>query len=128
MENALFLARLLGTYFIIVAIGISFNRQTYQKVMEDFCKNSALVYLGGILALFFGLLIVLFHNVWMANWLVIITIFGWGGIIKGIWLIVFPKSVAKFAEVYKKKANLLTLHLILAFALGIFLSIKGYWG
>ena len=127
MENSVFLAKLLGPYFIIVAVGILFNLKIYQKIMEDFCKNSALIYLGGIMALFFGLLVVLFHNVWVASWEVIITIFGWLGLIKGIWLITFPNSVTKFSEAYQKNLTLLRIHLVIVLALGLFLTVKGYF-
>jgi len=126
MENSIFLAKILGSYFIIIALGGLFNLKTYQKVLEDFCKNSALLYLGGIFALLFGLLVLVFHNVWVANWTVIITIFGWGGLIKGAWLIIFPNTVVKFTQAYQKKAALLTIHLVIALALGIFLTAKGY--
>jgi hypothetical protein len=127
MENSIFLAKLLGPYCIIVSAGILFNLRIYQKLIEDFFKNSAILYMGGILALFFGLLIVLFHNVWEASWTVIITIFGWIGIIKGIWLIVFPAWVGKFTEVYQKKTALLRVNLVIVFAIGAVLTIFGYF-
>ena len=82
MQSSIFLAKLLGPYCIIVAVGILFNRKIYQKLMEDFCKSTALIYMGGVLALFFGLLIVLFHNVWVGGWPVVITVFGWLGLLK----------------------------------------------
>ncbi|MDP8212084.1 MAG: hypothetical protein P9X22_02180 [Candidatus Zapsychrus exili] len=128
MENSVFLAKLIGPYCIIVGLGVLLNLKTYQTIMEDFLKNSALIYLGGILALIIGLLIVLTHNVWTVSWAVAITIFGWGGIIKGIWLIAFPKSICKFSENYLKNANLLKLHLILVIIVGVGLSIFGYIG
>ncbi|MBU2540873.1 MAG: hypothetical protein KJ593_03125 [Candidatus Omnitrophica bacterium] len=127
MENTVFIAKLLGPYMIIVALGIMLNLKTYQRVMEDFCKNTALVYLGGIFALLFGLLVVIIHNVWVASWVVIITIFGWGGIVKGIWLIIFPNTIDKFMQVYQKKQALLKVYLVLILALGVFLTIKGYF-
>lgn len=127
MENSIFLAKLLGPYCIIVAVGILFNLRTYQKVMEDFCKNYALIYLGGVMALFFGLLIVLFHNIWVANWVVIITIFGWLGFIKGAWLIILPNTVTKMTEAYQKNVALLVVHLVIILALGVFLTVMGYF-
>lgn len=127
MENSIFLAKLLGPYCIIVAVGILFNLRTYQKVMEDFCKNYALIYLGGVVALLFGLLVVLFHNVWVCNWVVIITIFGWLGLIKGAWLIILPNTVAKLTEAYQKNVALLMVNLVIILALGVFLTVKGYF-
>lgn len=127
MEKSIFLAKVLGPYCIIVALGIMFNLKTYHKVMEDFFKNSALIYLGGVIALLIGLLVALVHNVWMADWAVIITIFGWLGIIKGAWLIILPNTVAKLTEAYQKNTALLMVHLVIIFALGIFLSVRGYF-
>jgi hypothetical protein len=126
MENSIFLAKIIGPYAIVVALAFLFNPKTYQKILEDFCKNSALVYLGGIYAFLFGLLVVLFHNVWVAGWPVIITVFGWVGIIKGVWLIVFPNTVAKFTQAYQKKTPLLTISLAIVLVLGIFLVARGY--
>ena len=127
MESSIFLAKLLGPYCTIVAVGVLFNLKNYQKVMEDFFKNSALLYLGGVMALLFGLLIVLFHNLWAANWTVIITIFGWAGIIKGIWLIILPDSASKMPAVYQKNTALLKIHLLIIIALGVFLTVMGYF-
>ena len=127
MQSSIFLAKLLGPYCIIVAVGILFNRKIYQKLMEDFCKSTALIYMGGVLALFFGLLIVLFHNVWVGGWPVVITVFGWLGLIKGAWLIIFPNTVVRFTEAYQKNVVLLTVHLVIVFAIGAFLTIVGYF-
>jgi len=127
METSIFLAKLLGPYCIIVAAGILFNLKNYQKVMEDFSKNAALIYLGGVVALLFGLLIVLFHNVWAANWTIVITILGWLGFIKGAWLIILPNTVAKLTEAYRKNAALLVVPLVIVLALGAGLTIFGYF-
>ena len=127
MENSIFLAKIIGAYMVIVAAGVMLNLKTYQRIIEDFFKNTALIYLGGVLSLIIGLLIVLFHNVWVANWAVLITIFGWMGLIKGVWLIVFPNSVAKLTQAYQKKTALLVVHLVIILALGVFLTVKG-WG
>ena len=127
METSLFIAKILGPLVLVVAIGIMANRGFYQKVMEDFCKNAALIYIGGLFSLVIGILIVLAHNTWALNWALIITIFGWGGIIKGIWLIVFPNSIAKFMRVYQKNKALLGVHSVLALVVGTALTFLGYF-
>jgi len=124
---AVFLARLLGPYCLIVAIGVLINRKTYYKVMEDFFKNAAVVYIGGILTLFIGLLVVLTHNIWAANWTVLVTIFGWSGIIKGAWIIIFPNTLVKCIEIYQKKPALLMVNLLLVLAIGTVLTFFGYF-
>ena len=127
MATSILLAKILGPYLIIVAIGIMFNPKFYQKMIEDFFKNAALLYLGGVMALIIGMVIVLFHNVWVPSWPVIITIFGWGGLLKGIWLIVFPNSVGKLTQIYQRKPALLRVHMIVVLVIGLFLTAKGYF-
>lgn len=127
METPVFIAKVLGPCFLAVSLGMMFNKHFYQKVMEDYCKNAALIFFGGITAFVFGVVIVILHNVWVADWRVIITIYGWGGIIKGAWLILFPESVSRFMEAYLKNKNLLTLHSILAFLLSVALVYFGYF-
>ena len=126
MEHSVFLARLLGLYCIVIAVGVLLNLKTYQKVMEDFIKNTALLYIGGVLALLFGLAVVLFHNIWIASWPVLITIFGWIGVIKGILIIVLPNTLIRLTQAYQKKTALLVIQLIFVLAIGITLTIFGY--
>jgi len=127
MGTSLFIVKILGPCFLVVALGIMFNREFYQKVMEDFCKNSALMFFGGMFPLVIGLVIVLSHNVWVSGWPVIITIYGWAGILKGIWLLVFPNSAAKFTQTYSKNKTLLLVHSVVILLLGAALTIFGYF-
>ncbi|MBU1913320.1 MAG: hypothetical protein KKB22_07300, partial [Candidatus Omnitrophica bacterium] len=71
--------------------------------------------------------IILTHNVWAANWTVMITIIGWAGLIKGIWIIVFPNTVYKFMQVYQKNKSLQIIHPIVALILGTILSFFGFF-
>jgi len=127
METSVFLAKLLGLYSLIVAGGVLLNQKTYKRVLDDLLKNSAFIYLAGIFALFFGLLIVLFHNVWVLGWPVIVTVMGWLGLIKGIWIIVFPESLAKVIAYHIKNPLVLTLRLCVLLFLGATLTVFGFW-
>ncbi len=95
--------------------------------MDDFCKNAALLFYGGLSALVIGVVIILTHNVWVANWTVIITIIGWAGLIKGIWIIVFPNTVSKFMQAYQKNENLLMVHSIGVLIFGAVLTFFGFF-
>ncbi|OGW75710.1 MAG: hypothetical protein A2Z72_03305 [Omnitrophica bacterium RBG_13_46_9] len=127
METAIFIARIIGPCYIIFAVGMMSNREFYQKVMEDYFKNAALVFFGGLLALLIGFLILLSYNKWAANWTVIITLFGWGGIIKGIWLIVFPNTISKVMQAYRENKLLPAVHSLVALAVGVCLTFLGYF-
>jgi len=125
MTSSIFFARLLAPVCIIIAAGLIRNPKTYQKMIDDFCKSSALIYLGGFISLFFGVTIVLLHNVWVLDWPVLITLWGWAGIVKGVWLIVFPETLPIFVRSYKKNKNLLEIQ---AAAILIFGAALAYFG
>lgn len=128
MENSVFIAKIIGPFFIIVALGLLLNLKHYLRMMEEFCKSSTLLYLGGFNAFIFGILIVLFHNVWQLQWPVIITILGWIGLIKGVALLVFPDAMARLSSRYTKSSTPLIVHAAVILVLGVFLTVMGYWG
>lgn len=128
MENSILLAQLLGPYLAIVGVGIFLNPKNCQQVAHEYSQSAALIYFGGILAVFFGLLIILFHNNWVANWTVIITLLGWLGLIKGACLIIVPEKMKKFAERYQGSTRPLTIQALIVLAIGVFLMMKGYSG
>lgn len=126
MGTSIFIAKIFGILYIIIGVGLIANIDYYRKMMSDFSKNSLMLFYGAMMALAIGVVIVLVHNRWVANWTVIITIIGWAGILKGIWLFVFPNTVAGFMQFYEKNRNLLLVHSLVALTLGIVLTILGF--
>ena len=92
MQTSVFLARLIGPLFLAVGIGLITNAAIYRKMAGEFLASTALVYLSGLLTMTAGLAIVLNHNVWAADWRVLITILGWLGVIGGAVRIVVPQG------------------------------------
>jgi len=127
METSQFIAKIFGLCYLVAGAGMLINREAYQEVMEDFCKNAALILYGGMLALVIGVVMILTHNVWASNWTVIITIIGWIAFIKGIWMIVFPNSVSSFMKAYTKNKNLLLVHSIAALVFGVIFTYLGFF-
>jgi len=127
MENSVFIAQILGPVCLIIATWLILKWEAYLRIMEDYFKNTALVFFGGMLPLIIGLVVVLCHNVWVANWRIIITIYGWGGIIKGIWILFFPNSVSRFIQVYQKSKALVVIQTVVIIAIGVVLTIGGYF-
>ncbi|MDP8266287.1 MAG: hypothetical protein P9M07_05010 [Candidatus Aceula meridiana] len=126
MSISIFIAKLLGTSMLVISVGLFFNRDFFQSILEDYCKNAALVFFGGVLALVVGLSIVLNHNVWELSWRVIITIYGWGGIIKGIWLIMFPRNLKRFVAFYTRNKTALMVQASAVFIFGVVLAYYGW--
>jgi hypothetical protein len=127
MGTSVFIARIFGLCYLIIGACFLVNRKGFKRVMEDFCKNAALLFYGGLLALVVGVVIILTHNIWVANWAVMITIIGWAGLIKGIWLLAFPDSVARFMQAYQENENLIIVHAIAALIFGLVLTYFGFF-
>ena len=126
MNASLFIARMLGLYIIIVVSIMLLKPGYIKRYIEEFSKNTGVILLAGIFTIFFGLAIILTHNIWAWNWTVIITIVGWIGLIKGIWLLAFPDSVSKLSDFYAKAKLFPTVHLVVALLIGIYLTYMGF--
>lgn len=126
MDRSLFLARLVGPTFVVVAVGMLFNLGMYESMIEEALKVGILFYLSGVLSLLGGLAIVNLHNRWQMDWRVIITVLGWLMVFGGIVRIVMPQvAISLGSAIYGSHASTLVVALIVG-TLGAFLSIKGY--
>ncbi len=116
MELSTFFARLWGSFFII--FGLLFLVTRYLGKVIAMTEDRAFVISTGYVTLLMGLVTVILHNVWVANWKVVITILGWSTLIKGIMKIGFPEHIHKQAQRFKKKQMVSTIILII---LGVWL-------
>jgi hypothetical protein len=89
---SVFLARLIGPIFVVVAIGVLTNGAAYRSVSAELARSTALIYLSGLLAMAAGVAILLHHNVWAADWRVLITLFGWIAALGGAQRIIWPQG------------------------------------
>jgi len=127
MATSVFIARIFGLCYLVIGVGFLANRKFFRRVMDDFSKNTAVLLYGGLMALVIGVVIILTHNVWEGGWPVVITVIGWVGFLKGVWMIVFPTTVPKFLRAYQKNGNLLMFQGIGALSLGVVLTYFGFF-
>jgi hypothetical protein len=86
----------------------------------------AVVFLTGLLLLVAGLSIVRVHNIWVADWRVIITLAGWFSVFGGLVRMLMPEQSAAVAMlVVGNRAGTITSG-ALFLLLGVYLSLKGY--
>jgi hypothetical protein len=126
VATSIFLAKLIGPVLLAGAAGILVNGATYRLLVDEFLRSRALIYLSGILAMTAGLAIVLTHNVWVANWPVLITIFGWLGTIGGAVRIIALQGTEKIGRRILKNKNALTIGGVAWLAFGAILCVFGY--
>lgn len=127
MDTSIFLARLIGPLFLVIAAGLLLRQSSWRSMASDFLANRALVYLTGFLALLGGLAIVNTHNVWVANWPVAITILGWLAVIGGIFRMLWPERVIGIGERMLGNKSAVTAAGVIEGLLGLWLTYAGYF-
>jgi len=125
METAILLAKFWG-WFLTISCLIFFLRRNLLEELFRLLEDKGFVILSGYLASLIGLVSIILHNFWVSNWRVIITIFGWVSLIKGITRLAFPEAPSKTAEKLRKNPALIQLLLIFGIILGVFLIWKSY--
>ena len=98
MNTSVFLAKLIGPIALVLGLGILINRTAMRAVLDEFIRNRALVFLTGLITMPAGLAIVLTHNVWVADWPLLITVLGWLALISGAVRIAAPQDAVKFGR------------------------------
>lgn len=107
MAASVFIAKILGVTYLVVGIGIVNNQKHYRNVLHSFLKEDALMYLGGVISLVVGLVLVLVHNHWVADWRILVTLIGWLATIKGVVILVSPKSIHGLTRYWAKHMSLM---------------------
>lgn len=124
MENAsVFLAQFWGWYLVIFCGLLILNPKRVEQLLAYLDDEKYLV-LTSILAILIGLVSVLLHNIWEANWKLIITLFGWISLTKGIIRFTFPKTALK--AINKLNMKWMPVLYVVLFFLGMLLLNQAY--
>ena len=125
MDISIYLARVFGIYLVVACVAMLMNRKHLPKIMESFSGNLGLVVFSGFIHLFFGLLVVVAHNVWTPDFRGLVTFMGWAGILKGGLRILAPTKIGRLGEKFAGGKKLLIWGVIWL-ALGVYLLYSGF--
>jgi hypothetical protein len=127
MNTSIFLARLIGPVFLAGGAGVLLNAAAYRALALEFIGSHALIYLSGLLTMSAGMAVILTHNVWAADWRVLITVIGWLATIGGALRIVSPRAVEQIGRAMLGNRTALTIGGAVWLALGALLCFFGYF-
>ncbi|MGV0811662.1 hypothetical protein ABQF34_06835 [Mycolicibacterium boenickei] len=119
MTTQTFFALFWGWLTLIVVAMFFLRPQALHDVKRLIVENRAFGLTYGYLSLFLGLTSVLLHNVWEMNWHVLITIFGWLALIKGVIVIAWPE-VSKNTK-YETRIKTTRIALVVVGALAVWM-------
>ena len=123
MDTSLFLFKFWGWYCVIFFFILCFNPKRIKQIIEDI-QDEKFTILISFLAIIVGLLNILFHNVWEANIRLVVTLFGWLALLKGIMLLTFPRTTTK--GITKMNIKFIQAMYFFVFLIGVLLLNEAY--
>lgn len=126
MELSIFLAKVLGAYLVITSISLFLNKKKFKNLMDNLKHNPSAMFISGSISLLIGLLIVIAHNVWEADWRVAITLLGWIILMKGIVKTVFPQADQRLLTRCMKQNYTYHICSLFSLILGLYLCYFGF--
>jgi hypothetical protein len=126
VNTSIFLAKLIGPFALALGLGVLVNRAHARTVLDEFIRSRALMLLAGMISMPAGLAIVLTHNVWAADWRVLITVIGWLAAITGAFRLIAPETAIKFGLRAYDAPNGVLFGAAVWIAIGVILTFFGY--
>jgi len=126
MSASIFLAQLLGPMFVVLGIALLSKPQMFQTVLQGFIGSATLLYLAGFFGLLGGMALVLTHNVWVADWRLIITLIGWVTLVRALISIFQAQWIVAAGTAILKQRGIFFGAAVLNLIVGLILSYFGY--
>lgn len=123
-DSSTALAQALGIIFLVGGLAALFSQKSMSAAIDEVIGSHALSWIWGFINLLFGATIVGLHGAWSSDWRVILTVAGWGGILKGVLFMLFPNSARALYRKCNTPGVLMTSGIV-AIALGLFLLYAG---
>lgn len=126
MDISLFLAKVMGLYFVIISLSVLINKNRMLSIITGIIQNPSLQFMMGLNILIIGIILILSHNVWVASWQIIITIISWLILFKGILNITFPSLAQSMTKPFLHSQVMPYISVLINFLLGLFLCYYGF--
>ncbi len=127
LATSILIAKLIGPVVLVAAIATMADAKDLQEMAREFLKDRALIYVTGVLAMLGGLAIVNNHNIWIADWPVIITLCGWAMIIGGAVRMALPSAVRSIGGAMMENPTMIRVSGAVWVLIGAYLTYKGYF-
>jgi hypothetical protein len=125
--RTIFLAKLIGPFFILVALSILLQRQLVAETITGMMHDLPLLFIVALITITCGLAIVILHNHWTGGALpVVVTIIGWIILLKGVILLLVPPQVQLSIMETFRVEQLLYLYGAIDLLIGIYLTVAGF--
>jgi len=94
MELSILIAKIISIIYISAGIGVLIGTINFNNIITDLKNSAALTYIAGSIGIILGMILIEYHNIWVKNWTVLITIISWLFLIGGVTIVIIPKSLS----------------------------------
>lgn len=126
MDISKFLSKAIGLYLVILSIVMLANMPQFIHSVITLINNAPLMFVAGFCTFIIGILMVVSHNLWQWNWRLIITLFAWMILLKGISLLLYPQFIDKAAALFVQNMNIAYAAAVFNVALGLMFCYFGW--
>jgi hypothetical protein len=126
MNNTMAFAQIWGPILTAIGFGIFISKSYYVRLYRDLEKNSLAVFGLGIAFMLLGTIQSVIHTAWGTFPQIVITLLGWGVLLKGILFLVAPGIVNKAGK-WEAKKGFVPFVGVVVLILGLYLLSVGYW-
>lgn len=96
MDNAIFLASIFGPLLAIVGFWMVAFHEHFSKVVASMKATPGAFYLGGVLNLLIGIVIISTFNEWEWDAHLLVTLVGWVMLFRGVMILFVPHLLVKW--------------------------------
>jgi hypothetical protein len=119
-----YLAEVWGISMVVIAL-VLLVKESYLKRLFISMENEDNLFFWGFVTFIIGITMVLAHNIWVKDWQVIITIFGWASLLKGLFILFLPK-ITIFWIKKVENAPFIPYALVVAVFVGLAITYFGF--
>lgn len=98
MQNAMWLASVFGPFLMILGVWMLFYHDNMVKICASAKNTPCVIYVLALVNMLIGLTILSQFNVWMWGLSILLTLFGWFTLIRGIMGLFVPQVLLKWAH------------------------------
>lgn len=120
MELSILVAKIAAIAYFSAGVGVLGGQVKLSRLIDSFAKSSGLTMVTGMMSVIIGMLIVVNHNIWVQDWPVLVTIIGWGALIKGFLYLAFPTTLMSFRPMFKNEQGWGLFMIVLGAVFGYF--------
>ena len=96
-----------GVALMVFGLSYAANAAFWAGGFKKLMAEPAMAFPTFLLLLICGMLMVIGHNLWVANWRIVVTLVGWAILIKAIGFLLFPGLMRVYARWPEAKLALL---------------------